>query len=488
MSQPPPPSSRLVRALREDVSAQAGELVTRLATLLRTAQLHGLNNELWQVHLAPLHAALATLLRAESSATLEAVHGQLVVNGFPLKPSFADVNVFRYLAEQLAGRRIRQLQFERLPEEAGLQRLVVLLAAHPADGSRPLAALAQALQEQELEGIRFEEDAGAQQARSGPRTRQEEAVFLFLRGVAVVREAMEGLRAGRSVGFRRARRFVQDAVDLLLADRGLALSLTTLKNCGDYLYSHPVNVCLLTLALGQALELDKRELAQLGLSALLRDVGKATLGPGLRNKRGELSAEEWREFQRFPYAAVMGLLRFRGLNEATLRHILVAFEHPLRVTGGRTVTGREPGFYTKLIQLADGYDAMTTPRPYRKRPMLPYEALSTLVRERNLTRADPLLLRAFIHAIGLYPVGSVLLLDTGELAIVCEPPSGPDALARPRVRIISDRAGRPLGEPRLSDTAGPDEAGAALPRIAKLVEPWRHGLNVSRYLLGLAVP
>ena len=131
---------------------------------------------------------------------------------------------------------------------------------------------------------------------------------------------------------------------------------------------------------------------------------------------------------------------------------------------------------------------MTTPRPYRKRPMLPYEALSTMVRDRAHTGADPLLLRAFIHALGLYPVGSVVLLDSGELGIVCEPPSGPDALARPRVRLVADRAGQPVTVPQVVDTAGPEDAPSSRPRIARLVEPWRHGLNVSRYLLGLPEP
>lgn len=485
--QQPRASDHLVRALREDLTQHATELVTRLSALLRTAHVHDVNNEAWGVHLPVLREALQQLLRSESSASVEVAHGQVRVNGLALKPSLADVNVFRYLADQLAARRVRQLRFLRALDDDALQRLALVLADHPDDGTRPFAALAQALAEREVEGVALEE-AGAEEVTQRPRTPQEQAAVLFLRGLEVVREAMEGLRAGRSVGFRRARRFVQDAVDLLARDKGLVLSLTTLKNCGEYLHNHSVNVCLLTLAVGQWLGMPKRELAELGVAALLRDVGKATVSTALRNKRGALTPEEQKEFERFPYAAVMGLLRFRGFSEATLRHILVAFEHPVKGTGGKTLTGREPSFFTKLIQLADAYDAMTTPRPYRKRPLLPYEALGTLVRERAQTGADPLLLRAFIQAVGLYPVGTVVLLDSGELGIVCEPPADARTLARPRVRLVSDGEGRPLERTRLTGTAAPDDPDSPLPRVVRLVDPWQHGLSVPHYLLGLPLP
>lgn len=476
------------RALREGSSAAAAALVQRLAALLRTAQTHGAANDAWAAQAAGLHAALTHLLRTEQEAALRAEPGHLSVNGQAVRPAATDAHVHRALADQLLARGVRGLRFRAVPPEDALVRLAVALRAHPADGSLPPAVLAARLREGGLTGVELEEAgaAAAAPAAAGVRRgRTEDAVFLFLRGIAVVREAMDGLRAGKSVGFRRARRFVQGAVDLLEEDPGLAHALTTLKNCGDYLHNHPVNVCLLSLALGRWLGLTRRELADLGLAALLRDVGKATLTPALRDKRGELTAEEWQQFQRFPHAAVAGLLRFRGFSEATLRHVLVAFEHPLRINGGRTLTGRAPGFYTKLIMLADGYDAMTTPRPYRKRPMLPAEALSTLVRERGQTGADPLLLRAFVHALGLFPVGSVVVLDSGELGVVCEPPVDAARLAAPRVRVLTDAGGRPLPRSLVTGTAAPDDAASPLPRVTRLADPWRHGLSVPHVLLGL---
>src|SRR5690349_5191112 len=104
MSDPGP--TKLVQALREGVTTHATELVLRLSNLLRTSGIHGLNNEAWAIHLNALHQAVSQLMRAESTAELEVLHGQVLVNGFPLKPGFGDVNVFRYLADELEKRRI----------------------------------------------------------------------------------------------------------------------------------------------------------------------------------------------------------------------------------------------------------------------------------------------------------------------------------------------------------------------------------------------
>jgi HD-GYP domain-containing protein (c-di-GMP phosphodiesterase class II) len=489
-------------------------VVTRLSGALRGAHLQGGAGgaERLRRQLEELAASVAALVggsgagagtgatgaEAAARAVLEVQGGQVSLDGVPLRPGFADVVPFRFLAEQLATRGVRRLVLEGAATVEELEALVRALEAHPPGGERPFAALLERLGQLGVRRVRLEEArggaGGAGALQEAPRGRREAAVLLLYQGLEAVAEVMAGVEAGRGVGFVRARRFVHGAVDLLEQDRGLLLALTTARGVGDYLHQHAVNVSLLTLVAGRRLGMSRRALAQAGMAALLRDVGKATVDRALREKRGELTGEDWEAFRRFPHAAVVRLLRFRGgLSEASLRHLLVAFEHPLRVDGGRTRTGRPPGFLSRLLQLADAYDAMTSPRPYRPRPLTPPAALSLMVRDRTATGADPLLLRAFIHALGLYPVGSVVLLSTGELAVVCEPPAGPSSLASPRVRIATDAEGRPLARPLLSGTAGPAEAGAdggaedgsPLPRITRVVDPWESGLDVPRLLLGL---
>lgn len=116
--------------------------------------------------------------------------------------------------------------------------------------------------------------------------------------------------------------------------------------------------------------------------------------------------------------------------------------------------------------------------------MTPDAALRQLIINRHATKADPVLIKAFIHAIGLYPVGSVVVLNTNEVAIVAAPPFDVASLARPRVRLIADAAGNEVpGSPLVDLTVFDDANQRYLRSIAKTVDRWKFGVNVARHLL-----
>jgi HD-GYP domain-containing protein (c-di-GMP phosphodiesterase class II) len=479
-----PPRTDLGKAFREDLTAHSAELLTRLATLLRNAFVHGSNNDTWVPLTEAVRRVLLRLVHAERSVTVGVHRGQLQVNEHRVKPSFNEHSAYRFLAEELARRHIGAIVFSRVPEASELVSLSYTLAEVEDADAAGFETLQQKLAQRQVASITL---AGTQQESrvliAGRRDRRTRALMLFLKGLSSVREILDGLRAGRSVGFRRAKRFVQDAADLLVSDRGLALSLPSLKNVGGYLENHAVNVCLYSILLGEKLGFDRRRIGDLGLAALMRDLGKATLPQDLLDKPGDLSPEEWKQFRRFPHTAVPGLLRFRGFHEGTLRQVLVAFEHQFQGAADRTLTNREFNLFTRIAIIAGDFDAMTTPRPYRPTALTPHDAIKMLVRDRHRTGADPFLLKAFVHAMGVFPVGSLVLLDTRELAIVCEPPFDDASLLRPRVRLFTDADGDTLAGAPLTELTATDERGRHRRTIVGAIDAAAHGFNVPRVLL-----
>ena len=474
----------LGKAFREELSRHAVELINRLATILRNAEVHDPNNQTWKALIQGLIAQIQPLLTREKMAILEVRAGQFSMNKNLIKAGFADFGTFKFLAEEMGKAGVGAIEFRGIPDELSLKRFAYTFAKFTGLETPDFEGLQRELNAGQVKKILITaaEITGAEaKTHSDPR---EYGVYTFLKGVSAVHEIMEGLRTGRSVGFKRAKRFVQSAVDLLAVDRGLVMALTTIKNHDDYLYNHSVNVCLLSMMVGAKLGFDKARLGELGLAALLRDVGKALVPKELLDKKGKLTPDEWQQMRGFPYTAVMGLLRFRGFNEGALRQVIVAFEHKFKEAHGVEAAPRDFNLFSRIAQLADAYDAMTTPRPYRPHPLPPDEALRNLIIDRHLTKADPALIKTFIHSIGLYPVGSVLILDTNEIAIVAAPPFDMASLARPRVRLIADPAGREIPFAPLVDLTDFDDAGQRYSRsISRTIDRWKYGINVARHLL-----
>ncbi len=478
-------SDTLGKAFREQLSRAATDLVNRLATILRNAEVYDPNNASWKPLIKGLAEALGPLLRGEKLALIEVRDGQFLINKNLIRAGFSDFGTFKFLVEAMSYVGVGGIEFRGIPDEIEIKKFAYAFAKlAQADLPPSFDDVQKALAASSVRRILVTPGQGGGVEAAIHRDPRVYGVYTFLKGVASVHEIMEGLRRNQSVGFKRAKRFVQSAVDLLSVDRGLLLSLTTIKNYDDYLYNHSVNVCLLSMVVGAKLGFDKVRLGELGLAALLRDVGKAQVPKELLEKQGKLTAEEWAKMRSFPYAAVTGLLRFRGFNEAALRQVIVAFEHKFKAPGGDASSDREQNLYSKIAQLADAYDAMTTPRPYRPKPLTPDVALRNLIIDRHVSKAEPGLIKAFIHAIGLYPVGSVVLLDTNEIAVVAAPPFDMNSLVRPRVRLVSDPHGNEIPSPPLVDLMAFDEArGAYVRSISKTLDRWKYGINVARHLL-----
>jgi HD-GYP domain-containing protein (c-di-GMP phosphodiesterase class II) len=290
-----------------------------------------------------------------------------------------------------------------------------------------------------------------------------------------VREFGERVGKGKPPSTEQARMAVRSVVDNVLENRGAMLELSGLKEYDEYTFFHSVNVTILSIALGSLVSSNRRFLNSLGVGALMHDVGKMTVELEVLNKSGSLTAEEWDLMRMHPVYGAEVAAGMRGLDRAS---IVVILEHHMRydLDGYPDRRPRRAQHLTsRIVAIADAYDAMTSRRPYAVAHRQD-EAVEVLAKNAG-TAFDPVLVRMFTQMLGVYPPRSVARLSSGEIAIVTKP--NMDIIA-PWVRVITDASGDFI-EPFDVDLS--DEQAAAGRRVETCLDPRALNIEVDDYLL-----
>jgi len=257
----------------------------------------------------------------------------------------------------------------------------------------------------------------------------------------------------------------------------VTLILASLRAHDAYTYDHSINVGLLSIALARAIGWTGRDLQEFGMAALIHDVGKLYTPLEVLNKPGRFTPQEWVVMKRHPGDGA-DILREAGVgNELAPR---IAIEHHTNPDG----TGYPPLGYSelhpgsKIVKIADCYDAFTTIRPYRSQAR-PFEVLKML-RKQAGTQFDAELVEVFCEMMGVYPIGSVVKLAGGKLGLVVQ--TNLDLKDRPVVRVLQDENGRKARGMTLIDLAERDEDGAFLDEVVECIDPVIRNIPVGRYL------
>jgi hypothetical protein len=237
------------------------------------------------------------------------------------------------------------------------------------------------------------------------------------------------------------------------------------------------------MALGQRLGLPRAELSQLGVAAMFHDMGKTRIPKRVLWKPGRFDANEWKIMHRHPLSGARELLQYGGMSDLAIRVMLVSAEHHLRFDGsGYPKLGDDwqQGLFSRIVTICDCFDAMTASRVYMKRPFTP-DGVVRYMMENSGRMFDPDLLRVFVGLVGLYPVGSMVRLESGEFGVVLEPVSNPKQVDRPRVRIlVLDESGKLTPAEDRDLSAGSDVDPRH--RIRAGCHPLDHGISVDEVL------
>lgn len=314
---------------------------------------------------------------------------------------------------------------------------------------------------------------------------QAAAKRTYAQSVALTKDVIHSVRMGRAPSSKKLKRAVQSIVDEVLNEETSLIGLTTLREYDEYTYTHSVNVCIFAVALGKRLAMNKLQLYELGLAALLHDIGKSRVSLELLRKAGSLDEDEWRRITMHPWMGVLTLFQLRGAQEPPYRAMVVAHEHHMKCDLSGYPRSRRPRKMTmasKIVAVADGYDAATSRRVYQANPLPPSAVLQEM-RDNPGRGMDQVVVKAFVALLGLYPPGTLVVLDTLELAVVRAANPSPELLSRPQVVIVSDSRGNLLAPPVEADLAARTPDGEFARKIIKTADPDRYGIRVSDYLI-----
>ena len=256
---------------------------------------------------------------------------------------------------------------------------------------------------------------------------------VFLDALETVQEIVQSVHLEKAVNMKKVSAVVHSMVDNILENRDALMGLTTIKMYDEYTFAHSVNVAVLSIAQGTFLSFEKPQIAALGIAGMMHDIGKVNVPLEVINKPDKLTDEEWELVKRHP---IEGALILSEVPAMTRLAMVAAFEHHQHgdIRGYPRMDDRvQQHPFSQIVAIADSYDAIIAARVYYKVPTPPDKGIRIMLSKRG-TAFDSVLVKAFVNMIGIYPVGTLLKLDSGEIGIVMHQTRD---LMRPRVLLLT---------------------------------------------------
>ncbi len=485
MSQPPvSPAREGAPATGDERCKDAGlQVIMRLASTIRIGRTYQTDNQVFRQQLEGLLAILTPLIEESGEAVLVALQDDLYLNGVRIPVKAGNFRFHQAVLEEFRRRDIAGLHlhegirdqelvlFFRLFLQPDLYRGPELLSACLAQGVDHVTPAIHASTEAPDDGFEYEApaewggegfsgdsssgspgaqgDGGARGVGPGGTAPPGVARKSYAQALHGARSLLATTTLQDGMELRHGKRVVQPLVDGAFAEEPVVVGLSSLTHKDEYTYAHAVNVCLVAVTMGRLLDMDRRALADLGVAALLHDVGKAAVADQIQHPLESFTQEERAAAERHPLEGARLLARATTLNQTTLRCMRVALEHHMLPDGSGypAASGRWPqSVMSRLVAVADCYVSLLGHRSQRGARTTPYEALGKMLGPLR-KRFDPAMLWALVQSVGFYPPGQLVLLDDGAFAAVLAP-NGAD-LSRPHLRVVVSASGARLqgGQP-----------------------------------------
>ncbi|MDO8811343.1 MAG: HD-GYP domain-containing protein [Gallionella sp.] len=277
------------------------------------------------------------------------------------------------------------------------------------------------------------------------------AVKICAKSKQAVTSMFQEARMGKALDAEDALPIVEEISTSVMRNPGALISLARLKNKDDYTYMHSVAVCALMVSLARQLGLDEVQTRQAGLAGLLHDVGKMMIPLNILNKPGKLTDAEFEKIKAHPAEGHKILLEGKGISDIALD---VCLHHHEKVDGRgypEKLTDEQISLYAKMGAVCDVYDAITSNRPY-KNGWEPAESIRKMA-EWSKGHFDQVIFQAFVKSVGIYPVGSLVRLESDRLGVIIEQTG--KSLLTPKVKVFFSIKSNSRVAPEILDLSKP---------------------------------
>ena len=447
---------------------KAEELIRRLAAALRGTELYSAAHPLVQRGIDAFTAAAQDGLKVTPSVVIGFIGDEVVVDGTRLPKGTASLIGF--------ARDLRDRGIEKITLTRGLSRTEVggLVAAFTDKGSPvplPERLITRGVRNVTLGRI-IVDDVGDDQAGIAAARR------VYSTAVETAENLWNAAKAGDQPDPGAARKIIDGLARLVTQDRTSLMALTALKKYDNYTFTHMVNVSALAMAQARALNIDGPLLREFGFAALMHDIGKVRTPLEVLNKPGKLTGEEFDIMKRH---VVDGAHILRRTPEMPALAPIVAFEHHLKqdLSGyPEKIGSRKLNLCTMIVSIADVFDALRSNRPYREG--MATVRIRSVMGEQGNPAFNQVLLKRFVNLMGLFPVGNLVRLNKGEVAVVtAEHPTDP---FRPQVKILMDPSGALIEDPPLANTWERDSRGEHPHAVVEAIDPESVDIDPLQYL------
>jgi HD-GYP domain-containing protein (c-di-GMP phosphodiesterase class II) len=406
------------------------EFLHNFYSLSQTARIH---NETHSLVLEGIEKFTDSIKRCmdNESLTLKISNDQLYVDDEKLLYSRTTKNLFDNIIRYFDTRDLEGVRLLESVKHASTEEILAFMRLLDISGQQPepLAWLKEGLAAENIEWVELikkTERPQDEESYKSKAERRERARRDYTYAKASIEEVAQKIKEGKGeIGVRKTVRVVQDTVTNLIEDDEVYSAISTLRVADDYTYTHSVNVAMLSMCIGRRINLSRRNMVNLGMCALFHDLGKIEIPNKILHKKGKLDENELKMIQRHSVNSARLMMKLKATPDSKARLLVPMFEHHLKydLSGYPHANWKKPlTLFGKIISIADKYDTLTSSRSYRKYVLSPDRALGYMF-DRAGKDFDPILIKVFINIMGVYPVGTLMKLENGELALVVSSPS-----------------------------------------------------------------
>jgi putative nucleotidyltransferase with HDIG domain len=473
---------------QDDLTSKMGtEFVVRFSRLLKGATIYDRNNIVMDQYAQECLQTINQVVKVEDHLFFKIVRDNCFFNNAKIQVRVDNYAIFKGFLNEMKKRWIGEIEFSEEANKEYLKDFVFLLSGLEENNESNYLYVTKQLEYKGIPHIHvakleFFKDEEIYVDSEDQKRRSKEVYF---KSINLVKEVMDGIKNQRMVNIRKAKRLMQNAVNAIIQDDSALLGLANIKNYDEYTFNHSVNVAIYAIAIGQRIGIPKKHLSHLGMAGIFHDIGKTSVPKEILNKPGKLNAEEWEVIRSHPVIGTEMVMRMKEWGELSTRMIIGAFEHHLRfdLSGYPKLTRKKRvSLFGRIITIADFYDALGRPRVYNRFPYVSEKILG-LMMERSGKEFDPILVKVFVNMIGVFPLGTLVLLNTNEMGIVVQIQDESDLIDRPKINLLFYKDGQ-YRKGKIIDLTEKDEAtGGYKWNIVKTLDPNEYNINIAEYLI-----